>query len=163
MLIFLAMVAQDRNHPSVVMYSVGNENSEPATTYGLNTARKLADRVRAGDPTRAVTLGINLMMAAISWPYTRKQDDSTKVQPPSGAGAKVNSTMINMLLTTFGPLIHYAPLLNRTDVVTKDVFAAMDIAGYNYGAVRYTKDTKLHPDRVIVGTETLPDDILHNW
>lgn len=54
-----AMVYKDRNHPSVIMYSIGNENAEPHEELGVLTARLLANTVRRLDPTRPVTAGVN--------------------------------------------------------------------------------------------------------
>jgi beta-galactosidase len=53
-----AFVKRDRNHPSVVMWSIGNEIPERYTDLGADTAKKLADEVRKLDPTRPVTEGI---------------------------------------------------------------------------------------------------------
>ena len=50
-----SMVLRDRNHPSVIMWSIGNEISEAADTAGLRIAKQLAAEVRKNDPTRAVT------------------------------------------------------------------------------------------------------------
>jgi beta-galactosidase len=54
-----AMVLRDRNHPSVVMWSIGNEVPERADPEGFTYARRLAGRVRALDPTRPVTAALN--------------------------------------------------------------------------------------------------------
>ncbi|MDQ9869740.1 hypothetical protein RFX30_10145, partial [Acinetobacter baumannii] len=44
------------------------------------------------------------------------------------------------------------------DLKTRDAFANMDIAGYNYGINRYYHDLKKYPDRLILGTETFCKD-----
>ena len=51
-----AMVRRERNHPSVILWSIGNEIAEEG---GPELAQPLADIVRAEDPTRAVTAGCN--------------------------------------------------------------------------------------------------------
>jgi beta-galactosidase len=50
-----SMVMRDRNHPSVIMWSIGNEIPEAADTSGLRIAKNLASEVRRLDPTRAIT------------------------------------------------------------------------------------------------------------
>jgi beta-galactosidase len=50
-----SMVTRDRNHPSVIMWSIGNEIMEAADTSGLRIATNLTKEVRKFDPTRAVT------------------------------------------------------------------------------------------------------------
>ena len=54
-----SMVLRDRNHPSVIIWSIGNEIRERADPSGLETARMLKASVRFLDPTRPVTQGIS--------------------------------------------------------------------------------------------------------
>ena len=48
-------IERDRNHPSVLMWSIGNEIREAADTSGLRIATNLVAGVRKYDPTRPVT------------------------------------------------------------------------------------------------------------
>ena len=50
-----AMVQRDRNHPSIIMWSIGNEIIERKKPEAVETAKMLADCVRKNDPTRPVT------------------------------------------------------------------------------------------------------------
>lgn len=50
-----AMVQRDRNHPSVIMWSIGNEIIERKKPEAVETAKMLAHCVRQNDPTRPVT------------------------------------------------------------------------------------------------------------
>jgi beta-galactosidase len=53
------MLLRDRNHPSIVMWSVGNEVLErDGRSGGADIVRMLAERVRQLDPTRPVTAAL---------------------------------------------------------------------------------------------------------
>ena len=53
-----SMILRDRNHPSVILWSIGNEINERAEESGYVIARQLSDEVRRLDPTRPVTEAI---------------------------------------------------------------------------------------------------------
>ena len=50
-----AMVLRDRNHPSIIMWSTGNEIIERKTPEAVETARMLANAIKKLDSTRPVT------------------------------------------------------------------------------------------------------------
>ena len=54
-----SMVLRDRNHPSVIMWSIGNEINEQYSTNGFEVAKRLVDVVKKHDPSRPVTAGLN--------------------------------------------------------------------------------------------------------
>lgn len=53
------MIRRDANHPSVIMWSIGNEISEQYRPHGTDMARFLRDICHDEDPTRPVTAGLN--------------------------------------------------------------------------------------------------------
>jgi beta-galactosidase len=59
------MIRRDRNHPSIVMWSIGNEILEQADADGAEVARRLAAICHEEDPTRPVTAGFNQLDNAI--------------------------------------------------------------------------------------------------
>jgi beta-galactosidase len=50
-----SMILRDRNHPSVIMWSIGNEIFEAPDSSGYRNAKRLSDEVKRLDPTRPVT------------------------------------------------------------------------------------------------------------
>jgi len=67
-------VKRDRNHPSVIMWSIGNEIREAADTSGYRIATNLTGAIRSLDPTRAITEAM-LGMGAGSAPGRTRWDD----------------------------------------------------------------------------------------
>ena len=53
-----SMIFRDRNHPSVIMWSIGNELNERADSVGYIITKRLAEETRRLDPTRPVTEAI---------------------------------------------------------------------------------------------------------
>ena len=62
----VAMILRDRNHPSVIMWSIGNEIREQARKDGSKVAQFLTDICHRTDPTRPVTAGFNDHIRAIN-------------------------------------------------------------------------------------------------
>ena len=56
-----SMVYRDRNHPSIILWSIGNEIPDMDKPSVVKTAKILADYVRKLDSTRPVTAAVNQM------------------------------------------------------------------------------------------------------
>ena len=160
-----AMVSRDYNHPSVVMYSIGNEVSEPAKDEGIEKTKEMVSFLHSVDCTRAVTGGFNLMIIAnakkgkgvYNEEGGRKDEDSDKKMQG------MNSTMFNMITNMVGTGMNKAANSKFADEATTPCLDALDMAGYNYASGRYPIEGKAHPDRLIYGSETFPQDIAKNW
>jgi beta-galactosidase len=149
-----AMVAKDRNHPSVIMYSLGNEIIEAGTPAGAATGRDLAEKVRALDSTRYVTNGVNGVLAAVD--DVRKGVAERRKAIEDGGG-------INTMMNQIGELMARVATMPAVTTRTAESFGVLDVAGMNYLHGRYELDRDLFPNRVIVGTETAPPDIDRLW
>jgi beta-galactosidase len=159
-----SMVEKDRNHPSVIMYSIGNEIGETGSERGIDTARAIAGYVRNLDPTRPTTLALNFMlnvMAAFGKsPIDVSEHDAEKVEKKPSAAS---STMANILANRIGGMVQVISKLPKADTASRDALAAVDVAGYNYAWGRYRADARRYPDRVVLGTESMPGDIAKIW
>ena len=145
-----AMVAKDVNHPSVVLYSIGNEIPETGSPAGAAWGRKLAEKVRALDSTRYVTNAVNGMVAVIG--------DLAAIQSQAREGAGVNAVMADAS--------EMLNAISSSDLVTRrtaESLSVLDIAGINYAEARYSLDKDLFPNRITVGSETFPTRIDGNW
>jgi len=111
-----AMVTRDRNHPSVVIWSIGNEIHERFRRPDL--AQRLRDGVRALDSTRPVTAAI-----CDGWDWPGLSWDKT----------------------------------------SDPAFEHLDVGGYNYLPQKYESDHARNPSRVMVCTESFPNDAFNGW
>src|ERR1700694_2205676 len=59
------MVHRDRNHPSIIMYSIGNEIPEQGRAEGGEMAKRLTNFFHEEDPTRPTTSAFNNPTSAI--------------------------------------------------------------------------------------------------
>lgn len=150
------MVDADYNHPSVVLYSTGNEIFEICTEKGFETSRMLSDKFHELDPTRFTTNGINGAFAAGDG-LAKIVDDITHGEADTGKG-DVNVFMAAMERDMPGIVSH--PILSG---ILEKLETTMDVIGYNYMTSRYLKDAEKYTDRVMVGTETYPKQIAENW
>jgi beta-galactosidase len=145
-----AMVSKDVNHPSVILYSIGNEIPETGSPAGAAWGRKLAEKVRSLDGTRYVTNAINGMLAAL--------DDLAALRSQPGEDAGLNALMADP--ADMMNAISSSELVTRR---TAESFSVLDVAGVNYAEARYDLDRDLFPNRIIVGSETFPTRIDGNW
>jgi beta-galactosidase len=56
------MLQRDRNHPSIILWSVGNEVDEQATEEGAERLERMVDFVHKYEPSRKVTAGMSPMV-----------------------------------------------------------------------------------------------------
>lgn len=162
------MVNRDYNHPSVIMYSIGNEVSEPGSKKGLAVGKEQIDLIHALDGTRPVTCGINLAILAFaafgSGIYNGGDGGVTDVKLNKQENkAKNGSLIFNTAANIVGPVMNKLGNLSLIEKQAAPFFAHLDLVGYNYASGRYTIDAKKYPDRIVFGSETFPQDIWKNW
>ena len=143
-----AFVRRDRCHPSVILWSTGNEITERAgLDDGYTWATRLAEAIRALDPSRPVSNGIcsfwNGLDDALMAAQLRKwaEADAAKLQN--------------------------ADLGGRADMLWEEYTEAfangLDVVGYNYLEDKYEQDHARFPERVILGSENYPVEVGRHW
>ena len=164
-----AMVERDFNHPSVILYSIGNEVGEPAQERGLQLTREMVDYIHSLDRNRAVTGGMNLMIINMASKgrsfFSNKEGEMTIEKKPSRKKKQQasSSLLFNLVVSIVGPAMSKAANSKKADRVTSPSLDLLDIAGYNYASGRYPIEGNRHPERVVLGSETFPFDIAKNW
>ena len=142
-----AFVRRDRCHPSVIIWSTGNEITERA---GLNDgyvwAAKLAETIHRLDPGRPVSNGIcsfwNGLDDELQAAEHRKWTDSDSSAQNANPGGKTNLLW---------------------EEYTEGFTNGLNIVGYNYMEDKYETDHRLFPERVILGSENYPKEIGLHW
>ena len=164
-----AMVRSAKNHPSVIMYSIGNEVTETAEKKGAALCREMTDYVHSLDDTRPVTAGVNVLLNV----YTNlgmgvyRDKGNYKPEPlPEGKKykeKKTGSAFFNALTQKLGKLMFFMSSGKPGDAASKGAADGLDILGLNYASSRYDYDAKKYPDRIMVGAETMAADLPYNW
>ena len=169
------MVDKDYNHPCVVLYSTGNEVAETAQPRGIALTKEMTEFLHSLDDSRPVTCGINIFFNFLNHiGFGQYSDEKAAKEAERNAKAKAEgkkakeratgSKFFNDLAGIMGAdFMKIGATLHGSDVTTRDAFAAMDIAGYNYGEKRYRHDLKKYPDRLILGSETFCFDAYKFW
>lgn len=159
-----SMVAKDLRHPSVIMYSIGNEIAESGSERGIAVTREISDFLRELDSDRPTTFALNFLLNVMASsgrsPFNTSEHDAQKAAKKPSA---VTSTVANVLANRIGGMMQTISKLPKADKVSRDTFLGVDVAGYNYAHGRYRGDARNHPDRVVLGTESMPGDIPKIW
>ena len=129
-----AMIRRDRNHPSVVMWSIGNEIPErDGSGDGYRMCAEMAELVRGMDDTRPVTAALNNI-----------------------GRRRLDMLAANVQADDPEDIDYFAEL-------SAPFLAPLDVAGYNYLARRYAGDLRRFPERFICGTESVAKEALECW
>ncbi len=123
-------VLRDRNHPSVVMWSTGNEIPEKnGVSHGYRTGNAIAETIRSLDDTRPLTHALCTFWDNSDYD---KKDNETHDYP--------------------------ADKLDFFSEKTMYIADILDVVGYNYLLFRLDKDFIRFPDRLVAMTESFPMD-----
>lgn len=128
------MVRRDRNHPSVFLWSIGNEVDYPNDPY--------SHPVLDGDNS------------AISQPMYGGYDSTAPNAMRIGEIAKRLAKVVKSIDTSRPTTGALAGVVMSNETAYP---SAVDVVGYNYTEDRYDLDHATYPDRVIYGSENRSD------
>lgn len=160
------MVAKDYNHPSVILYSSGNEISEAGSEAGAAINRRICNKLHELDHTRFTTIGLNgLMTAGYRLKEIMKdvmtQFGSVQAEGPGNSdGSNAFNSFMSLMEGERGKYFATHPLLTEA---LEGCSSSSDIIGLNYLTDRHVKEHELHPNKTVLGTETYPADIVRLW
>jgi len=147
-----SMVKRDRNHPSIIMWSIGNEVGErTGASDGYELCRKQAEFIRKLDDTRLISSAVPFLFDEFENP---SENDA---EQPAVESMDLNVVFDKLLVPDEDPQ------KDRWGLVTREFFDPLDVAGYNYLYKRYDVDGTRFPGRVMCGTETWPHQAYEFW
>lgn len=143
-----AFILRDRSHPSIVIWSTGNEIPERGgLNRGYTLATKLADKVRSLDVSRPISNGICSFWNGL--------DDKLMAE----TFCKMQEQMMSGGVQNFDA--------GKADTSWEEYSEAftngLDIVGYNYMEDKYPQDHEMYPERIILGSENYPKEIGKRW
>ena len=159
----LAMVQDAYNHPCVVIYSIGNEIPEAGSVKGVRIGKEIVDTIHSLDTSRLTTL-----CPSVHWlreyledvPYLTRDEDEWMAEDPANKETDWNHYVriftgaVNNLPDNEKGQVYPETYIKQDEDATKNLYPYLDIAGYNYYEDRYEKLHELHPERLLLGTET---------
>lgn len=155
------MVEKDYNHPSVIIYSVGNEIQEAGTKQGAWINRMLCNKFHELDNTRYTTNALNGLNCAGRRLGFIMRDVAEKFGMDShGSGSNALNSFMSLMSGEKGEFFAKHPLVSEA---LEECSQSCDITGLNYLSGRYALEHELHPAKTVLGTETYPADIENLW
>lgn len=157
------MVSKDYNHPSVILYSLGNEIPEIGRRGGGRRIRELSERLRALDPTRYITCAFSGFLAVsdhVEALMESLQQSAPETDSKGSSGSEALNAAMSKMERTRMDTISTSPLL--VDAL-EEPSCEIDVAGYNYLTALHEHIHTLHPQRAVVGAETYPAEIARLW
>jgi len=159
-------IGKDRNHPCVVLYSIGNEIPELGRREGLQYNRALAAKVRELDPSRLVTNSISGLLIGGDEMFAELRSNMAAAstgEPGDSPDGDEEGRGVNTIMTDLSSILSRLMMSPVIAANSEEPLAALDVAGYNYMESRFELDRENYPQRVILATESHPTAIDVIW
>lgn len=153
-----AFMKRDRNHPSIVIWSTGNEIPERGgMNNGYTLATRLAKKARALDPSRPISNAICSYWSGLDDDLTAEnmRKMAENIQKLKQADTETGTSSIQNA--------DYGKNDTSWEEYSEAFANGLDIVGYNYMENKYPLDHEMFPERVILGSENYPKEIGFRW
>ena len=141
---------RDHNHPSVIIWSTGNEIPERGgINNGYTLATRLAEAARRLDPSRPISNAICSYWSGLD-DELNEENLKKLLAEISGEAASIQNADTEKNDTSWE---EYSEAFTN----------GLDIVGYNYMEDKYPLDHEMFPERVILGSENYPKEIGMRW
>lgn len=146
-----AFMKRDRNHPSVILWSTGNEIPERGgMNNGYTLATRLAEAARLLDKSRPVSNAICSYWSGLDDELTGESIKKLQAELSGGINSIQNADVGGKKDLSWEE--YSEPFTN-----------GLDIVGYNYMEDKYKTDHEMYPERVILGSENYAKEIGFRW
>lgn len=145
-----AFMVRDRNHPSIIIWSTGNEIPERGgLNHGYTLATKIAKKAKTIDSSRLISNGICsywsglddvLMAESLEKMVEHMKEGALSLQNADGGKADTS-----------------------WEKMSEAFMNGLDVVGYNYMEDKYFIDHEMYPERIILGSENYPKEIGKRW
>lgn len=122
------LILRDRNHPSIVMWSIGNEIDYPNDPY----SHPVMETGKINQPVQGA--------------YVQERPHAERL----GVIAKQLAAVVKKYDTTRPVTAALAGVIMSNET---EYPGALDVVGYNYTENRYAEDHKKYPNRILYGSE----------
>ena len=159
-----AMIHKDRSHPSVILYSIGNEIGDTGKESGVQINRMLTEFCHQADPGRPVINCINPVVSAMGGSPSKCRPDDEVNPYEETRGSQATASLLANIIVTVVPFVRQ--MMGRPDKVERllrPCFDELDIVGLNYAEDCYEPHHTSDPKRLMLGSETYPHSIARRW
>lgn len=159
-----AMIRKDRSHPSVIMYSIGNEIGDTGKPEGARISKELADFCRKADPTRPTINCINPVVSNMGGSRSKgKPEDVVNPYAVTKSSAATASLLANIIVTVVPFIQKLMGKPEKVEKLLRPCFDTVDIVGLNYAENCYEPHHGYDPERLMIGSETYPHSMALRW
>ncbi|MCR4673724.1 MAG: glycoside hydrolase family 2 protein, partial [Lachnospiraceae bacterium] len=159
-----AMIRKDYSHPSVIMYSIGNEIADTGRPEGARISSELSNFCHNLDPTRPTINCFNPVVSNMGGSSSKgKPEDIINPYEETKNSAATASLLANIIVTVVPFVQKLMGKPDKVEKLLKPCFDTVDIVGLNYAENCYEPHHEYASSRIMLGSETYPHSVAKRW